>query len=112
MSTQKLKDLLEVVADKSHFKKLEDFYIFSLRYLEFIKTGLQAKIVAQNEIDYIFFQYKKEGCFNISRPINSKLFLSFPAHTKAIEKLKNQCRGLYWLPVLSSVLYRRPYQKL
>lgn len=42
----------------------------------FIFDGLQAVIVSQNENHYRFFQYRSEGNYNVSRPINSKLMIS------------------------------------
>ena len=51
--------------NKGNFKNLDDFFNFANEYLEFIETGLQAKIIAQNEINYTFFQYKKDGRYNI-----------------------------------------------
>ena len=86
MST--LKNLLKKSTNKSNFKSLDDFFNFANEYLEFIETGLQAKIVAQNEINYTFFQYKKDGRYNISRPINSDLFLSINKYSKAISKIQ------------------------
>ena len=100
MSKQALKNLLSAVIDKSRFKKLEDFFVFSKKYLEFIKTGLQAEIVAQNETNYRFFQYKKEGYFNISRPINSKLFLSVGAYSKAVQTIKS---------IMSNCFFKKTY---
>jgi hypothetical protein len=42
--------------------------------LDFARPArLQAVIVAQNEQQYRFFQYKKDGHFNITRPLNSNL---------------------------------------
>lgn len=86
MST--LKNLLQKSTNKNHFKNLDDFFNFANAYLEFIETGLQAKIVAQNEINYTFFQYKKDGQYNISRPINSDLFLSINEYSRAISKIQ------------------------
>ena len=83
-----LKNLLQKSTNKSNFKSLDDFFNFANEYLEFIETGLQAKIVAQNEINYTFFQYKKNGKYNISRPINSDLFLAINEYPKAISKIK------------------------
>ena len=83
-----LKNLLQKSTNKSNFKSLDDFFNFSNEYLEFIETGLQAKIIAQNETNYIFFQYKEDGQYNISRPINSDLFLSINEYPKATSKIK------------------------
>lgn len=54
------------------------------RYLDFIRTKLQAVIVSRNENHYQFFQYPKEGTFNVTRPINSNLMLS-------IEQFEKKC---------------------
>jgi hypothetical protein len=50
------------------------YYIqFSVQFLEFLEDGLQAVIVSQNENHYQFFQFKEDGNYNISRPINGSL---------------------------------------
>ncbi|MEA5535197.1 hypothetical protein [Crocosphaera sp. XPORK-15E] len=72
-----LQQLLETATDKQNFMKIRDYFDFSLRYLEFIKNNLQAVIVSQNETHYRFFQYKEDGTYNITRPINSNLMLYF-----------------------------------
>jgi hypothetical protein len=68
-----LNQLLNKAKDKSNFSDLKAFVKFSDEYLNYISDHLQAIIVAQNENHYQFFQYKKEGNFQITRPINSKL---------------------------------------
>ncbi|GAK54418.1 hypothetical protein U14_05703 [Candidatus Moduliflexus flocculans] len=72
-----LQQLLTIATDKAKFQSLADYVDYGLRYLEFIKTQFQAVIVSQNEHNYRFFQYKKEGTFNVTRPINADLMLSF-----------------------------------
>ena len=80
--------MLETACDKSCFNNLEDFFKFSRDFLEFIETGLQARIIAQNETNYMFFQYKKDGRFNISRPLNADLFLTADSYSKSIQKFQ------------------------
>ncbi len=75
--------LMEWVKDKSHFKTINDYSVFCEAYLSFIFDGLQAVIVSQNENHYHFFQYQKEGNYNVSRPINSKLMISIESFDKA-----------------------------
>jgi hypothetical protein len=70
-----LHELVEIASDKENFLKISDYVDFGLRYLEFIKTNLQAVIVSRNEHHYRFFQYKEDGTFNVTRPINSNLML-------------------------------------
>ncbi len=79
MSFQKLVD---TARDKTNFRDLESYIDFCRRYSDFTADGLQAVIVSQNENHYRFFQYKEEGHFNISRPINSRLM--YDAENSAI----------------------------
>ena len=78
----KLSELVEIVSDKERFLKIPDYADFALRYLEFIKTNLQAVIVSRNEHHYRFFQYKEDGTFNVTRPINSNLMLGLEEFEK------------------------------
>lgn len=68
-----LQKLIVLTSQKDNFRTLADYIQFCLHYLDFITTGLQAIIVSQNEQNYRFFQYREEGGFNITRPINSDL---------------------------------------
>ncbi len=69
-----LGDIVNYVLTKEKFQSIEDYLDFCKMYLEFAKNGLQAKIISQNESHYQFYQYKEDGHFNITRPINSKLW--------------------------------------
>lgn len=73
----KLDKLVEHVLDKDNFLTIEDYLQFPKLYLEFIKRNLQAVIVSKNENHYQFFQYKEDGTYNVTRPINSNLLYSF-----------------------------------
>ena len=65
--------LVRFAADKTNFKTVSAYIEFCKRYLAFLASGgVQATIVSQNEEHYHFFQYKKDGHFNITRPINSR----------------------------------------
>lgn len=68
-----LADLVVHATDKKQFHSLNTYITFCARYLEFVETGLQACIVSQNESHYQFFQYRQDGSFNITRPLNSLL---------------------------------------
>lgn len=74
-----LRTLVSTACDKESFTRLEDYIRFSLYYLEFIKTNLQAVIVSKNEHHYQFFQYKQDGTYNVTRPINSNLIYDYEA---------------------------------
>jgi hypothetical protein len=69
----KLKQLVNKVKDKGNFADLKAYIKFCDEYLNYISDNLQAIIVSQNENHYRFYQYKKEGNFQITRPINSNL---------------------------------------
>jgi len=68
-----LKKLVNKAKDKTNFVDLKAFIKFSSEYLEYIADNLQAVIISQNENHYQFYQYKNEGNFQISRPVNSNL---------------------------------------
>ncbi len=68
-----LRELVATASDKGNFTKLTDYVGFCVRFLDFAAHGLQAVIVSQNESHYRFYQYRKDGNFNVTRPINSDL---------------------------------------
>ncbi len=69
----KITDVTKTAIDKTKFKTLDDFLDFAEQYLEYVANNLQAVIVSQNENHYQFYQYGKDGGFQITRPINSRL---------------------------------------
>jgi hypothetical protein len=71
-----LSQLVEWAKNKSRFQTLDDYAFFCEEYLSFIFDGLQAVIVSQNENHYRFFQYREDGNFNVTRPINSNLMIT------------------------------------
>lgn len=66
-----ISDLVTLATNKENFLSLENYIEFCERFLDFASSGLQAVIVSQNEPNYRFYQYRQDGYFNISRPINS-----------------------------------------
>lgn len=73
-----LQKLVTIATKKENFITIQNYIDFSLRYLEFLSDArnIQAIIVSQNENHYQFVQYKRDGTFNITRPLNSNLLLS------------------------------------
>ncbi len=69
-------ELVDIATDKNNFQTLRNYIEFCQQYLDFIQSGLQAVIISQNEQNYCFFQYRREGFFNITRPINVNLMYS------------------------------------
>ncbi|WP_373511341.1 hypothetical protein [Persicitalea sp.] len=90
-----IKQLAARAVDKTRFTNLQGFIDFCQAYLDFIATdgSLQAVIVSQNENNYRFWQYSKQGNFQITRPINSELMFQageFDAVRKTfVETLQN-----------------------
>jgi len=102
-----LKQIVNKAKDKSNFADLKAYIEFCEEYLNYINENLQAIIVSQNENHYHFFQYKKEGNFQITRPINtnlmyssknfskiSKEFLKILKNIKTIDKKDNTARNI------------------
>ncbi len=83
-----LSDLIGIALNKKNFLSVEDYIEFSERYLEYVEDGLQAVIVSQNENNYRFFQYKEEGYFSITRPINSNLMYTAEDTEKVDEQFR------------------------
>ena len=91
-----LAELVAHATNKGLFLNINDYIAFCSRYLEFAEIGLQARIVSQNESHYQFFQYRQDGSFNITRPLNALLMYDAETFMDAagqftllLEKLKN-----------------------
>lgn len=80
-----LKKLIAIASNKEKFERLEDYLGFAREFLTFSANGLQAVIVSRNEPHYNFWQYKKDGSYNVTRPINSKLMFAPAECDRALE---------------------------
>lgn len=89
-----LKQLVNKAKDKSNFTDLKAFIAFCDEYLNFISDNLQATIVSQNENHYRFYQYKKEGNFQITRPINSNLMYDAKQFSKTSKEFLKILRSI------------------
>lgn len=78
MSDLKLEDLQESVRDTLAFNKLDDYSLLSHEFLEYLKKAEPTKIISPTKSNYIFFQYDKTYKHNITRPLNSDLFITSP----------------------------------
>ena len=78
----KLQNIVEMATDKGNFSDLKGYVDFCSIYLDYISTNLQATIVSQNENYYKFYQYNKDGDFQITRPINSNLMYNAGSFSK------------------------------
>jgi len=81
-----LKQIVNKAKNKNNFVDLKAYIEFCAEYLNYVNENLQAIIVSQNENHYHFFQYKKEGDFQITRPINSNLMYKAKEFSKASEE--------------------------
>ena len=99
-----LKELLEIATDKNNFTIVDDYLNYAENYLNFIFDGLQAVIVSKNETDYRFFQYKDDGEFNITRPINSRLMYSIENFSKERKQFIYSLKHIH--EITDSVLYK------
>lgn len=81
-------EIMSWVSQKDRFVKIQDYVEFSKYYLEFISVELQAVIIAQNENNYRFFQYRRDGEYNITRPVNGDLFLSLSDYDSIARNLE------------------------
>jgi len=98
----KLETITAKVANKNNFLNIQNYIDFALILLEYIETNKQATIISQNESNYNFFQFPKEGNYKVTRPFNSKLLLSsdqfdkgycqFIDLLKQIKELKGQAK--------------------
>jgi hypothetical protein len=89
-----LKQLVTKAKDKSNFVDLKAYIAFCSEYLNYISDNLQATIVSQNENHYRFYQYKKEGNFQITRPINSNLMYDAKSFAKASKEFLKVLRNI------------------
>ena len=83
-----LSNLVNHATDKERFHTVDNYIDFCARYLEYVETGLQARIVSQNESHYQFFQYKQDGSLNITRPINSRLMYDADGFSQAAHQFR------------------------
>ncbi len=81
-------EIMSWVSEKSRFNNIQDYIEFAKCYLEFIETELQAKIVSKNENNYVFFQYRRDGEYNITRPVNMDLFLKLSEYERIALKFE------------------------
>ena len=89
-----LAKLIEWATDKSKFRTINEFSSFCAEFLDFIFDKLQAVIVSQNETNYRFYQYRDDGNYNVTRPINSNLMLSRENFTYAEKEFQYALKNI------------------
>ena len=81
-----IQDLTRYITDKTHFVSLQEYKDFACAFLDFVDKGLHTVIKCENEWDYDFFQYGEDCRYNVSRPINCKLFGNIASFEGQLEK--------------------------
>jgi hypothetical protein len=89
----KLQKIVKLATDKGNFTDLNGYYKFCLIYLEYISANIQAVIVSQNENHYNFYQYGKEGNYQITRPVNSSLMYNIESFSKVGKEFIKLLKG-------------------
>jgi hypothetical protein len=71
----KLEALVQLASNKRNFTELDQYIEFAKGFWDFASNprAIQAEIVARNENHYRFLQYKENGSYNVTRPLNFKL---------------------------------------
>jgi hypothetical protein len=82
-----LENLVEWSCHKDKFTSLEEYIAFCRDFLEYVSSDIQADIVSRNEPHYHFLQFKEEGLYNVTRPINYKLMYSKKEAKAAFNRL-------------------------
>jgi len=80
--------LIEKALNKTNFITLQNYIDFAKEFLDFVSQHLQAVIVSQNENVYQFYQYDREGNYQITRPVNSNLMYSADTFDIAVKKFQ------------------------
>jgi hypothetical protein len=84
----KIQDYVKIASDKTKFTDLNNYINFCREFLDFIEDpkNIQAVIVSKNERHYRFYQFKEDGDFNVSRPINSNILYTPSEATTTLSK--------------------------
>jgi len=88
-----LKELVRVASNKENFTDLKQYAEFCRAWLDFIGRpgNLQAEIVSRNETQYRFLQFKGDGSFNVTRPLNYNLLYGSKQANAAIKQNCSAC---------------------
>ncbi|MDK4265842.1 hypothetical protein [Corynebacterium accolens] len=91
----KIEEIREAATDKDRFESIDDYFDFARRFLEFRdKVGFQAELVSRNTPQYLFFQYKQDADFQITRPVNTELFYTLDDFEEAIATFRDVLNGV------------------
>jgi hypothetical protein len=89
-----LKQLVARAADKERFEDLPCYLDFAEAFLDHTAGHLQARIISRNEPHYQFWQFKKDGHYNVSRPVHSELMFTPSECAKQFRKFSHLLKHL------------------
>ena len=83
-----LTELVGRASNKTNFAELADYIDFCNSFWDFVSQSgsIQAEIVSRNENHYRFLQYKENGSYNVTRPLNFNLLYSGKSARSATKK--------------------------
>ncbi|MDR1798092.1 MAG: hypothetical protein LBR44_11800 [Clostridiales Family XIII bacterium] len=97
MRIEELRWWAEGTLEGKNLNTVDAYSDFCHEFLTFIENGLQAVIVSRNEPHYHFLQYRQDGNYNVTRPINSQLMYSldeFDDARKRFDRALADIRGI------------------
>lgn len=73
-----ISELCAAATDKERFVSIRDYVDFSRGLLDFLADAdnYEARITSRWESHYKFYRYKEDAHYNVTRPVNERLFLS------------------------------------
>lgn len=87
MSNPGLPDLQASIRDSSAFTNLEDYLLIARSYLRYAEEASLTRIVSPSHHNYIFYQYPEDRGHNLTRPLNTDLFVESSVEaTSAFER--------------------------
>lgn len=90
-----IRELTQWASDKDKFVSTQDWANFCREYLDFVHSGaIQAVIVSTNEHVYNFYQYKEDGGFKITRPLNTELLIPQEDFDSAEKTVRDALRDI------------------
>lgn len=94
-----IESICALAKKKEYFNSLGRYIDFGKIYAEFIadSNNYEARITSQNEHNYKFYQYKKDGFYNVTRPINFDLFLPEEAIDKTFAFFRQVLMEKEWV---------------
>jgi hypothetical protein len=103
----RLAELVKLASDKTNFTELSDYFEFCEAFWEFTARpqAIQAEIVSRNETQYRFLQFKEDGSFNVTRPLNHDLL--YPGKS-AKARMKKFLAVLDGVKASPRIMGRRP----